>query len=124
MGRHITADRAPVYERLIALGIDAKIITDGTSCVLEDLILTTVPDHCSNEQKSIWLDRGQTIRRQRGSQWLVLHHVPPNPRRETVCPAGFPGCEASVEQNAGFLSKQVSRWLKDMTSTNSSSKRA
>jgi hypothetical protein len=40
MGRHITADRAPVYERLIALGIDPKIITDGTSCVLEDMILT------------------------------------------------------------------------------------
>jgi hypothetical protein len=46
--------------------------------VVDDLIVTTVPYHCSEEQKSIWLDRGATIRRQRGNRWLVLHHVPPN----------------------------------------------
>jgi Calcineurin-like phosphoesterase len=45
--------------------------------VVNDLIVTTVPYHCSKEQKSVWLDRGSTIRRQRGSPWLVLHHVPP-----------------------------------------------
>jgi len=36
---------------------------------VNDLIVTTVPYHCSKEQKSVW--------RQRGNQWLVLHHVPP-----------------------------------------------
>jgi hypothetical protein len=46
--------------------------------VVNDLIVTTVPYHCSKEQKSVWLDRGFTIRRLRGNQWLVLHHVPPS----------------------------------------------
>ena len=41
------------------------------------LILTTIPYHCSKEEKSIWLDRGLTIRRQTGKPWMVLHHVPP-----------------------------------------------
>jgi Calcineurin-like phosphoesterase len=41
------------------------------------LILTTIPYHCSKEKKSIWLDRGSTIRRQTGKPWIVLHHVPP-----------------------------------------------
>jgi hypothetical protein len=36
-----------------------------------------VPYACSREEKSIWLDRGASIRRQRGSPWLVLHHIPP-----------------------------------------------
>ena len=44
---------------------------------LEDLILTTIPYHCPKEQKSIWLDRGLTIRRQTGKPWMVLHHAPP-----------------------------------------------
>jgi predicted phosphohydrolase len=77
-GRQITADRAPVYEWLVALGSEPKIITDGATQIFGDLIVTTVPYHCSKEQKAIWLDRGRTIRRQRGNQWLVLHHVPPN----------------------------------------------
>jgi hypothetical protein len=45
--------------------------------VLDDLIVTTVPYHCSKEQKSVWLDRGAVIRRQCGDPWLVLHHIPP-----------------------------------------------
>ena len=38
-----------------------------------------MPYHCYREQKSVWLDRGASIRRQRGGAvpWLVLHHVPP-----------------------------------------------
>jgi Icc-related predicted phosphoesterase len=76
-GRQISADRAPVYEWLVALGKEPKIITDGVTEVVNDLIVTTVPYHCSKEQKAIWLDRGSTIRRQRGSPWLVLHHAPP-----------------------------------------------
>jgi hypothetical protein len=75
-GRQISADRAPVYEWLVALGREPKVITDGATQVVNDLIVTTIPYHCSKEQKSVWLDRGYTIRRQRGNQWLVLHHVP------------------------------------------------
>jgi hypothetical protein len=39
--------------------------------------VTTVPYHSSKVQKSVWLDRGAIIRQQRGSPWLVLHHIPP-----------------------------------------------
>jgi hypothetical protein len=38
--------------------------------------VTTIPYHCSRQEKSIWLDRGSTIRRQTGMTWIVLHHVP------------------------------------------------
>jgi predicted phosphodiesterase len=76
-GRQISADRAPVYEWLAALGKEPKVITDGATQTVNDLIVTTVPYHCSKEQKSVWLDRGFTIRRQRGGPWLVLHHIPP-----------------------------------------------
>jgi hypothetical protein len=38
--------------------------------------VTTIPYHCSRQEKSIWLDRGSTIRRQIGIPWIVLHHVP------------------------------------------------
>jgi predicted phosphodiesterase len=77
-GRLITADRAPVYEWFDALRSEPKIATDGVTRVIEALVVTTVPYHCSREQKSIWLDRGATIRRQCGNRWLVLHHVPPS----------------------------------------------
>jgi hypothetical protein len=76
-GRQITADRAPVYGWLYELGKEPGIIAEGSTEVLDDLIVTTVPYHCYREQKSVWLDRGASIRRQRGSQWLVLHHIPP-----------------------------------------------
>jgi predicted MPP superfamily phosphohydrolase len=42
-GRQISADRAPVYEWLVALGREPKIITDGATQVVNDLIVTTVP---------------------------------------------------------------------------------
>jgi Calcineurin-like phosphoesterase len=45
--------------------------------VVNDLIVITVLYHCSKEQKSVWLDRGASIRRQHGGPWLVLHHIPP-----------------------------------------------
>lgn len=77
-GRQIVADRSPVYEWLLALGRGCQIITDGSTQLAGDLIVTTVPYHCSKEQKRVWLDRGLTIRRQRGNQWLVLHHVAPS----------------------------------------------
>jgi hypothetical protein len=38
--------------------------------------VTAIPCHCSRQEKSIWLDRGSTIRRQTGVPWIVLHHVP------------------------------------------------
>jgi len=76
-GRQISADRAPVYEWLVALGGEPKIITDGATQTVNDLIVTTVPYHCSKEQKLVWLERGAIIRRQRGGPWLVLHHIPP-----------------------------------------------
>jgi hypothetical protein len=38
--------------------------------------VTTVPYHCSRQEKSVWLDRGFTIRKQTGMPWIVLHHVP------------------------------------------------
>src|SRR5262245_65286241 len=44
-GRQISADRAPVYEWLVALGKEPKIITDGMTEVVDDLIVTTVPYH-------------------------------------------------------------------------------
>jgi hypothetical protein len=40
------------------------------------LIVTTIPYHCSRQEKSIWLDRGSTIRRQTGMPWMVLNNVP------------------------------------------------
>jgi Icc-related predicted phosphoesterase len=76
-GRQISADRTPVYEWLFALGKEPNIITDGVTQTVNDLIVTTVPYHCSREQKSVWLDRGSTLRRQLGSSWLMLHHAPP-----------------------------------------------
>src|ERR1700722_20394162 len=39
----------------------------GTTRKLENIILTTMPYHCSKKEKSIWLDRGLTIRRQNSS---------------------------------------------------------
>jgi Calcineurin-like phosphoesterase len=38
--------------------------------------LTAIPYHCSKEEKSIWLERDSTVRRQTGIPWIVLHHVP------------------------------------------------
>ena len=77
-GRLITADRAPVYEWFARLRDDPKITTDGSTQVIDNLIVTTVPYHSSRPEKAIWLDRGRSIRTQRGGQWLVLHHVPPS----------------------------------------------
>src|ERR1700741_827838 len=76
-GRQIVADRAPVYEWFFKLGKERNIITDGVTQIVEDLILTTVPYHCSKEQKSVWLERGSTLRRSRGNSWLFLHQRPP-----------------------------------------------
>jgi hypothetical protein len=75
-GRLISYDRASVYEWFTDLGTHRNIITDGSTRKLENLIVTTVPYHCSRQEKSIWLDRGSTIRRQTGMPWIVLHHVP------------------------------------------------
>ena len=76
-GRLVWYDRASSYEWFLDLGANPKIITDGSTQKIENLIATTVPYHCSKEQKSIWLDRGFAIRKQSGLPWLVLHHVPP-----------------------------------------------
>jgi hypothetical protein len=75
-GRLVLHDRASVYEWFIELGTHRNIITDGSTRKLENLIVTTAPYHCSRQEKSIWLDRGSTIRRQTGMPWIVLHHVP------------------------------------------------
>jgi hypothetical protein len=76
-GRQISPDRAPVYEWFVELSSHPNIITDGSTQTIESLIVTTVPYHCSKEQKTVWLDRGFTIRRQTGNIWIVLHHVAP-----------------------------------------------
>jgi Icc-related predicted phosphoesterase len=75
-GRLVLHDRASVYEWFIELGNHRNIITDGSTRKLENLIVTTIPYHCSGQEKSIWLDRGSTIRRQTGMPWVILHHVP------------------------------------------------
>jgi hypothetical protein len=75
-GRLVSHDRASVYEWFIDLGTHRNIITDGSTRKLENLIVTAIPYHCSRQGKSIWLDRGSTIRRQTGIPWIVLHHVP------------------------------------------------
>jgi Calcineurin-like phosphoesterase len=76
-GRLVSHDRAAVYGWFIELGAHPNIMTDGSTRKLENLIVTTVPYHCSRQEKSIWLDRGSTIRKQTGMPWIVLHHVPP-----------------------------------------------
>jgi predicted MPP superfamily phosphohydrolase len=75
-GRLVAHDRASFYEWFIDLGTHRNIITDGSTRKLEHLIVTTIPYHCSRQEKSIWLDRGSTIRRQTGMPWIVFHHVP------------------------------------------------
>jgi DNA repair exonuclease SbcCD nuclease subunit len=75
-GRLVSHDRASVYGWFIELGAHPTIITDGSTRKLENLIVTRVPYHCSRQEKSIWLDRGSTIRKQTGIPWIVLHHVP------------------------------------------------
>jgi predicted MPP superfamily phosphohydrolase len=95
-GRQISADRAPVYEWFFALGKERNIITDGVTQTVNDLIVTTVPYHCSKQQKSVWLDRGSTFRRQLGSSWLVLHHAPP---------MGFPGSVGEEREAAELFQR-------------------
>jgi hypothetical protein len=90
-GRLVSHDRASVYQWFVDLGSHPKIITDGSTRKLENLIVTTIPYHCPKEEKSIWLDRGSTIRRQTGMPWIVLHHVPPK-----KCPGHLPGKTASL----------------------------
>ena len=51
-GGQVSRDRAPVYEWLVTLGREPKIVTDGVTQVVSDLIITTLPYHCSNQQKS------------------------------------------------------------------------
>jgi predicted phosphodiesterase len=74
--RLVSHDRASVYGWFIDLGTHRNIITDGSTRKLENLIVTAIPYHCSQQEKSVWLDRGSTIRRQSGMPWIVLHHVP------------------------------------------------
>jgi hypothetical protein len=93
-GRQISVDRAPVYEWLAGLGKAPNIITDGITQAENDLVVTTVPYHCSKEQKSVWLDRGKILRRQRQSRWLVLHHVPPR---------AYPGSTGEEREAAELL---------------------
>jgi predicted MPP superfamily phosphohydrolase len=76
-GGLVSHDRASLHKWLVDQGAHPNIITDGVTRKLDDLILSTIPYHCSKEKKSIWLDRGSTIRRQTGQPWMVLHHVPP-----------------------------------------------
>jgi Icc-related predicted phosphoesterase len=95
-GRQIVADRAPVNEWLFALGKERNIITDGVTQTVDDLIVTTVPYHCSKQQKSVWLERGSILRRGRGSSWLVLHHAPP---------MGFPGSIGEEREAAELLER-------------------
>jgi hypothetical protein len=63
VGRQITWDRALISEWLAELGQVPSIITDGCTRVLDNVIITTVPYHCSIPQKAIWLDRGVSLRK-------------------------------------------------------------
>ena len=77
-GHQITWDRAPVYEWLAEQGQISNTITDGCTRLLDDIIITTVPYHCSRPQKAIWMDRGPSLRKSHPERkWIVLHHVPP-----------------------------------------------
>ena len=78
------------------MGKERNIITDGVTQTVNDLIVTTVPYHCSKQQKSVWLDRGSTLRRQLGSSWLVLHHAPP---------MGFPGSVGEEREAAELFQR-------------------
>jgi len=59
-----------------------------------ELVVTSVPYHCSILEKYFWLDRGLTVRRQRRLDWLVLHHVPPSTA---------PGCSGDESEAADLL---------------------
>jgi Icc-related predicted phosphoesterase len=61
-GRQVSPDRAPVYKWLVDLAAHRNIVTDGTTKKLEDLIVTTVPYHCSKEQKSVGSRKLKTAR--------------------------------------------------------------
>jgi hypothetical protein len=52
-GRLALHDRASLYEWFIELGTYRNIITDGSTRKLENLVLTTIPGHCSRQEKSI-----------------------------------------------------------------------
>ena len=83
-GRPISHDRASVYAWFIELGTHRNIITDGSTRKLENLIVTTIPYHCSRQEKSIWLDRGSTIRKKTGMLFviaLIIANVPPIRKR-------------------------------------------
>jgi hypothetical protein len=51
-GRLVSHDRVSVYGWFIDLGTHPNIITDGSTRKLENLIVTTIPYHCSKEEKS------------------------------------------------------------------------
>src|ERR1700676_4856985 len=53
-GRLVSHDRASVYKWFIDLATHPNVITDGSTGKLESLIVTTIPYHCSKEQKSNW----------------------------------------------------------------------
>jgi Icc-related predicted phosphoesterase len=76
-GPIVPAARGPTYPWFAELDKIQKITSDGQTRIIDDLIISTLP-YCATEQaKRIWLDRGQSIRKSRGLQWLVLHHEPP-----------------------------------------------
>jgi Icc-related predicted phosphoesterase len=76
-GPIVPAARGPAYPWLVELDNLPNVISDGQSRIVGELIVTTLP-HCANaDAKRVWLDRGQSIRKSRGWQWLVLHHEPP-----------------------------------------------
>ena len=56
--RLVSHDRTSAYEGFVDLGAHPNIITDGATRKLEDLILTTIPYHCSKEKKkqSGWIE--------------------------------------------------------------------
>ena len=57
-GRQISADRAPVYEWLVALGKQPKIITDGMTELVNDLIWTAFGCAISEPHRSEYGVRG------------------------------------------------------------------
>jgi len=69
-GPIVPAARGPTYHWLADLDEIQRIISDGQTRIIGDLIISTLP-YCANEQaKRILLDRGRSIRKSRGLKWL------------------------------------------------------
>jgi predicted MPP superfamily phosphohydrolase len=107
-GRTISHNRASIYKSFIQRRTHPNIISDGSTRKLENLIVTTIPYHCSRqENQSGSIDRGSTIRRQTGMPWIILHHVLPKKG------AGVRGEEVEASELDGLYDHLVLKLAKE-----------